>query len=216
MRNGTRGTYVEDDTLLMFEQAQRDLEQRVGGHSAAGHDDYSEGELEQAHERLEELRQQHEQLERQKQELEMLRQKQERFTTGRRELSERLQRLAGSLEREMQELEEAGEVMANARQLVERDLQSVRAIAPERWSREHIHEELDAGLTVLDNAADHLDKVERRLAAVWSVVGPREAPAGLGALWSGSSWDYLRRGFFFSLPLMTLLAVLHFAGRLTD
>lgn len=219
MRNGTRGTYVEDDTLLMFEQAQRDLEiaNDARGAAAVDADGYGMEDLEQARvqakARLDELRHQQEEIERQQREEELLRQKQERFTVGRREMSERLQRLASSLDREMGELEEAGEVMANVRQLVSRDLEAVRSLAPEKWSREHVHEELDAALSVLDDAADHLDKVERRLAAVWSVVGPRGSGGLAGGFLFGGSWDCLRRGFFFSLPLMTLLAVLHFVGR---
>ncbi|HYF36033.1 MAG TPA: hypothetical protein VD994_12135 [Prosthecobacter sp.] len=177
-------------------------------------------QVKEAQHRLAALRAQQEEVERQKQMLETLRHKQERFVTGKKDVTDKLER---SLRSVCEELEEARRRVEDLT-LTEKDFQDhldeLKTFLPERWHRSQLDHELDRALGALDDAEVSYEKGMRRLAAhrptesasFHHISGDDDDTSkGLLSLPFSSGVDdlatWLRRGFAFTLPLIVTLFV---------
>jgi molecular chaperone GrpE (heat shock protein) len=131
------------------------------------HDDDSMEEMEQqvkeAQRRLADLRAQQEEVERQKQILETLRQKQERFVSGKKEITDRLESALGSILDELEHARRRVEDLALTQKDFEDHLDDLKTYLPERWQRSHLDHELDRALSSLDEAEVSYEKGVHRL-----------------------------------------------------
>lgn len=194
-----------DDHLLIFDQADEFLD----GRSMPSLDNV-DLKVKEAQEQLLHLRLQQEEVERQKQHLEVLRKKQERFTTGKRDLTDKLSRSVATLERELYDAQKLVEELSLTKEVFNRHLETLRGLQPEKWHRSHVDEELDRALVAIDDAEDEYAKGTRRVATVRATEAVSlecdNMPGGAGGF--GASWasddagDWMRRGFAFTLPLM--------------
>jgi len=166
--------------------------------------------MQQARERLDELRNEQERVEREERKLERLRVRQEEFLDGSRRAHEELQRSVTKLDREVLAMEHQMEAARTARETLSRHLQAVRDLAPERWPDESLEDELERALAVLDNAHTEHERCNAHLGALGSTaLGPSRSSAlpGGGAELR-SSIEFLKAGFFFTLPLIAGLIAL--------
>ncbi len=193
-----------DDHLIIFDQADEFLDGRAGPSL-----DNVDLKVKAAQEQLLHLRLQQEEIERQKQHLEVLRKKQERFTSGKRDLTDKLSRSVATLERELYDAQKLVEELSMTKEVFNRHLEILRGLQPEKWHRSHVDEELDRALTAIDDAEDEYAKGSRRVATVRATEAASlecdnmPGGGGLGAGWaSDDAGDWIRRGFAFTLPLM--------------
>jgi len=181
-------------------------------------------QVREAQHRLAGLRAQQEEVERQKLILENLRQKQERFVSGKKEITEKLDRGLRSISDDLEEARRKVEDLAITQQDFQERLDTLKTFLPERWQRSQLDHELDRALCSLDEAETSYEKGVRRLLAHRSseAVQPQqqtqaeaeqeqitEAGASLFASPQDDLLSWVRRGFAFNAALIaTLLLVL--------
>lgn len=208
------------------------------------HDDDSMEDMEQqvkeAQQRLADLRAQQEEVERQKQILEGLRQKQERFVSGKKEITEKLERALRSIMDELDEARRRVEDLATTQKDFEDRMDELKTYAPERWQRSQLDHELDRALVSLDDAETSYEKGVRRLmqhrasasaadaampvspihaalASQQAADEPGEMESAHRPLFATSQDDLLtwvRRGFAFNAALIGALVILLILARL--
>ncbi len=209
------------------------------------HDDDGMEDMEQqvreAQERLAALRAQQEEVERQKQILEALRQKQDRFVSGKKEVTEKLERALRSIQDELAEARRRVEDLAMTQKDFEDRLDDLKTFLPERWQRSQLDHELDRALVSLDEAETSYEKGVRRLmqhrpaasVEATAVVSPIhaalsshqaanedleiEATSRLNPMFASGQDDlftWVRRGFAFNATLIGALVLLLVLARL--
>lgn len=120
-------------------------------------------QVREAQKRLAALRAQQEEVERQKQILENLRMKQERFVTGKKEMTDKLERALSSISNELEDTRRRVEDLAQTQRDFEDRLDDLKTFLPERWQRAHIDQELDRALASLGDAEVSYEKGLHRL-----------------------------------------------------
>ncbi len=167
---------------------------------------------------LDRLRARQEELERERRALEEMRHKQEAFDSGRRELKGRLNESLVRLEKETLQTERLGQLLEETRRLFRERLDEVSALNESQWEDEHLLDELNKALVLLDNVRSDYNKAMAKIeaihpqGAVSSSALPRPLSFGDGAAAApegGRGFGYwLRAGLAFTLPLMVLLVLL--------
>lgn len=209
------------------------------------HDDDSMEDMEQqvkeAQQRLADLRAQQEEVERQKQILEGLRQKQERFVSGKKETTEKIERALRAIMDELDEARRRVEDLATTQKDFQDRMDELKTYLPERWQRSQLDHELDRALVSLEDAETSYEKGVRRLmqhrasasaaesampvSPIHAAMAPHQAldEADGGAepvrrpLFATSQDDLLtwvRRGFAFNAALIGALVILLILARL--
>ncbi len=200
-------------------------------------------QVREAQKRLTALRAQQEEVERQKQILENLRMKQERFVSGKKEMTDKLERALQSISAELEDARRRVEDLSQTQRDFEDRLDDLKTFLPERWQRSQIDQELDRALNSLTDAEVTYEKGVHRLGnqrpsahAELPVISPihaaltgskpttesqadlPEAPAvNLSATLASSREDWLtwaRRGLAFNAALITALILLLIIARL--
>jgi hypothetical protein len=199
-------------------------------------------QVREAQKRLAALRAQQEEVERQKQILENLRMKQERFVTGKKEMTDKLERALSSISGELEEARRRVEDLALTQRDFEDRLDDLKTFLPERWARAQIDQELDRALASLTDAEVTYEKGLHRLGAhraappslpdlpvspIHAALAPHqpqleEATSPLTTLLPGvasgstrEDWFTLaRRGLAFHAALITTLVLLLILARL--
>ena len=221
-----------EDNVLRFDEAPE--------FSFRQHDDDAMDDMEQqvkeAQHRLAALRAQQEEVERQKQILEALRQKQERFVSGKKEVTDKLERALRSIMDELEDARRRVEDLAVTQRDFEDRLDDLKTYLPERWQRSQLDHELDRALNSLDEAETSYEKGVRRLMqhrpsvpAESATISPihaamtsaqeesAEIQAAGESLFATSKDDlftWVRRGFAFNAALIATLVVLLILARL--
>lgn len=162
-------------------------------------------ELKQKQESLLKLRQDLDRTQRETEELEARRRKEERFSSGRRNISEKISRSVSRLERELYNAQKIIEEITLARESYQRHLDALRAIHPETWKRATLDEELDRSIGSVEDAEEAFNKSSKRL----STILP-ESPTAKSTIHGGLSLPYdflscMRLGLAFTLPFILLL-----------
>ncbi len=175
---------------------------------------------------LDRLRARQEELERERRMLEEMRQKQEAFDTGRRELKDRLNESLVRMEQERLQAERLSQLLDETRRLFRERLEELVALDEEEWEDEHLIDELNKALVLIENIRSDYNKGLAKIDAVRPSAGGASAgplrslsfdgaPAESGE--GGRGFGYwLRAGLAFTLPLMVLLAVLAVAWLLLE
>lgn len=183
-------------------------------------------QVREAQQRLSRLRAEQEELEHQRKILETLKQKQERFISGRKEVTEKLERSLRAITEDLEEARRRVDDLSATQQDFRDRLEELKMFLPERWHRSQLDQELDKAISALIEAETSFEKGIRR------VTGHRERSAGsllahndemdeeeesptyvrtsrlptsLSANDDLVSWA--RRGFAFTLPLMVTVLV---------
>ncbi len=120
-------------------------------------------QVREAQHRLAALRAQQEEVERQKQILEALRQKQERFVSGKKEVTDKLERALRSINEELEDTRRRVDDLALTQKDFEDRLDDLKTYLPERWQRSQLDHELDRALDSLNEAETSYEKGVRRL-----------------------------------------------------
>ncbi|GEP45567.1 hypothetical protein BGE01nite_48580 [Brevifollis gellanilyticus] len=198
-----------------------------------------EQQVKEAQHRLAALRAQQEEVERQKQILEALRQKQDRFISGKKEVTEKLERALRSIMDELDEARRRVEDLSLTQQDFEDRMEELKTYLPERWQRSQLDHELDRALASLDDAETSYEKGVRRLmqhrnsapAETAMPVSPihtalasqqqedevNEVEPARRPLFASSQDDLLtwvRRGFAFNAALIGALVILLILARM--
>lgn len=205
----------EDTNILRFDEAP----EFGAGHEEDGDTpiENMEQQVKEAQQRLALLRAQQEEVERQKQILETLRQKQERFVTGKRDMTEKLERCMRAISDELDEARRRVENLAITQQDFVERMDELKTFLPERWHRSQLETELDRALTSLDEAEACYEKGVRRLQAAQNArtveqpaltshyEASEEGASARSFLGAADTEDFkiwARRGLAFTLPLM--------------
>ena len=170
---------------------------------------------------LDRLRARQEELERERRTLEEMRKKQESFDAGRRELKDRLAASLVRMEKDRLQAERLSQLLEETRRLFRERLDEVEALNESEWDDEHLLDELNKSLVLLDNVRSDYNKGMAKVEAVHPLAPGAAAAArplacedaaGSPAAGSRGFGYWLRAGLAFTLPLMALLAVLFLAG----
>lgn len=214
---------AEDANILRFDDAP---EFNIHGHSVedAPMEDMDQ-QVREAQQRLSKLRAEQEELEHQRKILENLKQKQERFISGRKDITEKLDRSLRAIVEDLEDARRRVEDLHATQQEFRDRLDELKLFLPERWQRNQLDQELDKALSSLIEAETSFEKGIRRITShrapevsplhlngdVQSSAENGEfAPTGrLAAALSGSDdlATWARRGFAFTLPLMATILV---------
>ena len=171
---------------------------------------------------LDRLRARQEELEKERRTLEEMRKKQESFDVGRRELKERLGASLVRMEKDRLQAERLTQLLEETRRMFRERLDEVEALNETEWDDEHLIEELNKSLLVLENARADYNKAMAKLEAIHpqvpaGAVAParaltfEEAP-GMSAENAQGFGYWLRAGLAFTLPLLATLIALAAAG----
>ncbi len=209
---------ASEDSILRFDDAP---EFSVGHADVEPMEDMDQ-QVRDAQHRLAALRSQQEEVERQKLILETLRHKQERFVSGKKEITEKLDRALRSISDDLEEARRRVEDLAITQQDFHERLDDLETFLPERWQRSQLDHELDRALGSLDEAETSYEKGVRRLlvhrqaemvaqqqAAPTAEEEVAEAGEALFATTKDDLMTWMRRGFAFNAALIaTLILVL--------
>jgi len=212
-------SFDEHAPVLRFEESDdfQSLHVKAGNYAAtapSSHVGISEdpfSELKEKQESLLRIRQELEKTQRETQELEERKTKETRFNSGRRDISEKLARSLGRLERDLYNAQKAIEEISVARESLQYHLEGLRSIQPEAWNRSNLDEELDRAITAVEDAENDFSKTSRRLATVLPehASGKSSAAALSGLPADFATW--VRFGLAFTLPLIiTAIVVMIF------
>jgi chromosome segregation ATPase len=208
-RSSAASMFAEDEPVLRFEESStpvaRTRKAQLAAESAPEIDDASYGSLKRKQEELLNLRQQLERTERETSQLEVQRGKEERFSTGRREMGEKLSRSLVRLDRELYNSQKAIEEITTARDLYQHHLEIIRGLHPEAWKRGDLDGELDRAIAAIDDAEVEFGKTSRRLAA--TLPGEALAESALNGNLPRGFVSWLTAGFAFTLPALLALPV---------
>lgn len=194
------GRALSDAARGRLNRQRSELSQQVGG--AAGE--------------IERLRMKQAELEREKQELQQLARKQEDYERGKREMTEKLSRSVVLLEKEREQAVRMAELLAETRARFAEQLTGLERIREDEWVDGDFKEELESALAEVEAAKTIYKKALARIeasswhksAGVGSAAGPLESPAGGGAVLPRGFGFWLKAGFAFSLPIVTVVIVL--------
>lgn len=217
-------TSVAEENILRFD----DAPEFGGGHEDETPMEDMDQQVREAQHRLAALRAQQEEVERQKLILENLRQKQERFVSGKKEITEKLDRALRSISDDLEDARRRVEDLAITQKDFQERLDDLKAYLPERWQRSQLDLELDRALGSLDEAETSYEKGVRRLLAHRPVeaapvtthaeVSEREEVTEAGEAIFASPKDDLitlvKRGVAFHAGLIAALVVLLLLARL--
>jgi chromosome segregation ATPase len=172
-------------------------------------------------------------VERQKLILENLRQKQDRFVSGKKEFTDKLDRGLRSIADDLEDARRRVEDLAMTQQDFQERLDALKTFLPERWQRGQLDQELDRALCSLDEAETSYEKGVRRLMAhrqpevvqsqhqaqqQTDAEAEQEEVAEAGAALFASTQDdlmtWVRRGFAFNAGLIATLIVVLILARL--
>src|SRR3979409_2064232 len=112
--------------------------------------EHLDSQVQKAQEQLLQLKRQQEQIEKQKRELEELSRKQEELERGRAEMTDKLTRSLGVLEREGYDTQKKLEQLRATRESFGQHLQLIEAIDPKNWNPAELHKELSRALRTVD------------------------------------------------------------------
>ena len=218
-----------EDNVLRFDDAP---EFNVGYEEEAPMEDMDQ-QVREAQHRLAALRAQQEEVERQKLILENLRQKQDRFVSGKKEITEKLDRGLRSISDDLEEARRRVEDLVITQQDFQERLDALKTFLPERWQRSQLDHELDRALCSLDEAETSYEKGVRRLMAHRQTEAAQsqnhtqpqtaaeaeqeevtEAGAALFASTKDDLMTWVRRGFAFNAGLIATLIVVLILARL--
>lgn len=216
LRSPVRATVPSEDNILHFDDAPEFLTLNHGDTPIEDMD----LQVKEAQQRLAALRAQQEEVERQKHMLETLRHKQERFVSGRKEITDKLERSLRAVTDELEEARRRVEDLALTEKDFQDHLDELKTFLPERWHRSQLDHELDRALGSLDEAEVSYEKGMRRLAAGRqtetsslhhiSEDDDSSAQSGLRLPFTAGADElaiWLRRGFAFTLPLIVTVLV---------
>jgi chromosome segregation ATPase len=218
-------TTAAEDNILRFDDAP---EFNVGHDEEAPMEDMDQ-QVREAQHRLAALRAQQEEVERQKLILENLRQKQERFVSGKKEITEKLDRALRSISDDLEEARRRVEDLAITQQDFQERLDDLKTYLPERWQRSQLDHELDRALGSLDEAETSYEKGVRRLIVHRQTEShtPQQQPAPqteeeevaaagetLFATTKDDLMTWVRRGFAFNAALIATLILVLILARL--
>ncbi len=208
-----------EDSILYFDDAP---EFSIGHADEEPMEDMDQ-QVRDAQQRLAALRSQQEEVERLKLILENLRHKQERFVSGKKEITDKLDRALRSISDDLEDARRRVEDLAITQQDFQERLDDLTTYLPERWQRSQLDHELDRALVSLGEAETSYEKGVRRLIVhrqaetiqqlqqASATVEEEVAEAG-EALFAHSKDDlmtWMRRGFAFNAALIgTLILVL--------
>lgn len=205
---------MQDEPILKFEESTgyRHGHPNSGFASSSDTEDESYGSLKRKQEELLKLRQDLERTERETSELECQRRKEERFSTGRREMTEKLSRSLVRLERELYNSQKAIEEITTARDLYQRHLEVLQSVRPESWQRANLDAELERAIGAIEDSEDVYGKTSRRLANVIpGEAAAMEAEARPAFPTDFKSWMFF--GFAFTLPLALIFLAVFFVPK---
>lgn len=212
-----------EDNILRFD----DAPEFGGSHAIETAAEDMDSQVREAQNRLARLRAEQEELEHQRQVLENLKQKQERFISGRKEVTEKLERSLRAITDDLEEARRHVDNLATTQQEFRDRQEELKNFLPERWHRSQLDQELDKAISALIEAETTFEKGIRRVTAHRPAettshqhhnphttddedehvsASPRLAAALSGA---DDLAVWMRRGFAFTLPLIaTILVVL--------
>lgn len=205
-RTTTASLHMQDEPILKFEESNgyRKSHSSSSFASSADTEDESYDSLKRKQEELLKLRQELERTERETSLLETQRRKEERFSTGRREMTEKLSRSLVRLERELYNNQKAIEEITTARDLYQRHLDVLHSVRPEAWQRANLDAELERAIGAIEDSEDIYGKTSRRLANVLpGEAAAFEAESRPAFPIDFKSWLFF--GFAFTLPLAAIL-----------
>lgn len=224
-----RTATTAEDNVLRFDDAP---EFNVGYEEDAPMDDMDQ-QVREAQIRLTALRAQQEEVERQKLILENLRQKQDRFVSGKKDITDKLDRGLRSIADDLEDARRRVEDLAITQQDFQERLDALKSFLPERWQRGQLDQELDRALCSLDEAETSYEKGVRRLMAhrqpeaaqpqnhcqpMMEAKAEQEEVAEAGAALFASAQDnlmtWVRRGFAFNAGLIATLIIVLILARL--
>jgi len=159
-------------------------------------------QLHETQEQLLELRHKQKELERHQSELEELRVRQEKFTKGRVEITEKLNRCMTRLDRETYQARKRLEQLEHAKKSFNRHLDLIDGLTPEKWSRSQLRDELLKATSALEDAEQDHDEVIARLALGNSDDKPSPGTTSISPLANGHFEAWLKAGFAFTLPIL--------------
>lgn len=217
-----------EDNVLRFDDAP---EFNVGYEEETPMEDMDQ-QVREAQHRLAALRAQQEEVERQKLILENLRQKQDRFVSGKKEITEKLDRGLRSIADDLEDARRRVEDLAITQQDFQERLDALKTFLPERWQRSQLDHELDRALCSLDEAETSYEKGVRRLMVHRQTEATQpqnhpqqtssedeqeevaEAGAALFATTKDDLMTWVRRGFAFNAALIATFIIVLILARL--
>jgi DNA repair exonuclease SbcCD ATPase subunit len=215
LRSPARATAPAEATILKFDDAPEFMTLSL----AEAPIEDMDLQVKEAQQRLAALRAQQEEVERQKHMLETLRHKQERFVSGKKDISEKLERSLRAVCEDLEDARRRVEDLAITQKDFQDHLDELKTFLPERWHRSQLDHELDRALSCLDEAEVSYEKGMRRIAAsrptetspLQLAADAEEGSALHSSLPFLSGGDdlatWVRRGFAFTLPLIVTLIV---------
>ncbi len=166
---------------------------------------------------LDRLRARQEELEQERRMLDEMRKKQEAFDTGRREIQDRLTASLVRMEKERVQTERLSQLLEETRRVFREHLEEVEALNETEWDDEHLLDELNQSLSLLENVRSDYNKAMAKIEAIRPQASPAasaarpltfdDAAEGAGSAAHGFGY-WFRAGVAFTLPLMVLLTVL--------
>ena len=183
----------------------RETQMEIPSEGPAFTEDF-EAKMSDAQSQLEVLQTQRRELERQKLALEDLNHRKQEFLNGQLDLSEKFSTAITTIERELFEMKQETEDLAQTRTAFANHLQRIESLNPEAWPKDTLSIELQKSLAVLDKAEDEFEQ------AASYFTGTRKSslfggPSSSSIKGPGSESDFhtmLRNGLAFNLPVIIL------------
>ena len=183
----------------------------------AKHKQEVDGRVATAMQELEKLRSRQEDLEREKRELEEIRRKQDDYDRGKREMMDRLTQSIVTLEKDEVQAERLVELLSTTRKKFKNMLAEIEDLRDESWPEDHIRDELNRALVVLDEARVEYNKSMSRIEAVSDSAPAQESKLHNPVIFEERPayheeekgfGHWLKVGFAVSLPVSITLIVL--------
>ena len=174
------------------------------GVDGTGEEDF-EVRLQRTQEELLHLRHQARVVERRKEELEEITRKEREYTRGRAEMHEKLSRTLVTLERTCADSQRRLEVLLQARDDLSRHYRVLSNVVIEDWNAPGAVEQADHALAIINDARIDFDRTLNRIGELTEAEPPAAAAREPSTGESVHDFGYwLRSGFAFTLPLVTL------------
>ncbi len=164
-------------------------------------------EVQKTNTELEKLKRQLEDIEKQKQRLEELKRRQDELENGRSEMLDKLTRSLVTVERESEEAQKRLEQLQAIYNSFTQHLRYIESINAKSWGAAELPKELSKALSAVEDARADYNKAQAKIA----VDSPSEAAVGgsgyeqeYGSADSGNFMYWLKNGFAFTLPLLSL------------
>ena len=161
--------------------------------------------LQRTQEELLHLRHQARVVERRKEELEELTRKEREFTRGRAEMHEKLSRTLVTLERTCAESQRRLELLLQARDDLSRHYRVLSNVVIDDWNAPGVVEQADHALAIINDARIDFDRTMNRVGEAADEDDPPASARQPDSAAPAHDFRYwLRSGFAFTLPLVTL------------